>query len=188
MVLGVVGKIGSGKSYFLKYVKEKYHSFDIKVFSCDDVAKELLSAGNTSYKGKDIVPYEFFTNEELQEEIRKTLHPEVFNLIKARIEELKASIGDKNAIYIVESALPSELMYEFCDKVIYIKSSYINSYNRLKSTRGYTDSQIKLIFDLQKYYEKFYNMADYIIENDDDIKSFESHIDEVMNEICIICK
>ena len=188
MVLGVVGKIGSGKSYFVNYIKNKYQNCDIIVFSCDDIAKELLNSNKTSYKRKDIVPHVFFTNEKLQESVRNTLHPEVFNYIKDEIDKQKSSLEQKKTIYVVESALPNEIMYEICDKVVYIKSSYDNSYSRLKLSRSYTDSEIKLIYNSQLYYEKFYDTADFIIENNGDRDSFELRINEVMNEICFVCE
>ena len=188
MVVGLVGKIGSGKSHFVKYILDKYKNIDIKVFSCDDIAKELMDSGRTSYKGKNIKPEIFFTDQKLQEEVRNTLHPEVFRTIERLIDECKSEHNSNETLFIIESALPSELMYGLCDKVIYIKSSYDNSSYRLKESRGYIDEQIKLIFDSQRYYEKYYDMADYVIDNNSTLNDFNEKIDEVMNEICFICK
>ena len=42
MIIGIMGKIGSGKSKCLKIIKELYSDYDICVYSCDDIAKELL--------------------------------------------------------------------------------------------------------------------------------------------------
>lgn len=188
MVLGIVGKIGSGKSYLVKYMVGRFKDSDIKVFSCDDIAKDLIESGKTSYTGGKIMPYIFFTNENLQEEIRNTLHPEVFNKINDDIAACRVENPDKDISFIIETALPSELFYKMCDKVIYIRSSYENSYKRLKENRGYADNQIKLIYNSQEYYEKFYNMADYIIDNDGDKETLNKKIDEVLNEIYLVCK
>lgn len=182
MTIGVVGKIGSGKTFFTKYVKDNYES--IVVFSSDAIAKEIMESGETSYNGKNIIPYEFFTNEKYQEDVRKNLHPFVFKKIENEIEKLK--IKNSNLIYIIESALPSDYMLDICDKLIYIKSSYKDIYQRLSLHRGYSDNQIKLIYNSQNYYEKFYEKADYVINNSEDLKKFLSSIKEVMDEICVI--
>ena len=75
-----------------------------------------------------------------------------------------------------------------CDKTIYIDSNCGNRLNRLKNTRSYTDNQFAVINNSQKYYEKYYNSANYIIDNNGDLDSLKLKIKEVMDEICIICK
>ncbi len=55
MVLGIVGKIGSGKSYLVKYMVGRFKDSDIKVFSCDDIAKDLIESGKTSYTGGETI-------------------------------------------------------------------------------------------------------------------------------------
>ena len=188
MVLGVVGKIGSGKSYFAKYVKNKFKNNHIMVYSCDDIAKELISSGKTSYDGGHISSYDFFTNIKFQDDARNILHPEVFSYIKKEIIKSKYKYHIDKSLYIIESALPSELMYDICDKAIYIRSLYNIIFDRLKLDRGYTDNQIKLIYESQKYYEEYYLMADYIIDNNGDLNKLNKDIDEVMDEICFICE
>lgn len=186
MVIGVVGKIGSGKSYFIEYVKDNYKN--VITFSCDTIAKKIMDSGESEYTGKDITPYIFFTNEAYQEEIRNKLHPIVFKKIEDNIQKYKNDMMHDNYIFLIESALPSDYMLELCDKLIYIKSDFFDNLARLKENRGYSDNQAKLIFDSQKFYEKFYDKADYIIDNNSNLNRFKDSIKEVMNEICIIRK
>ena len=190
MVIGVVGKIGSGKSAVVKYFKNNCSGFNVVELSCDDIAKELLEDPNLKFNFKNVRAYDFFTNDIYQQEVREKFHPLVFNKIKNMIEQYKSSVDakGKNTLFIIESALPSALMYEMCDKVIYIKSSFDNSHMRLAKSREYSENQSKVIYDSQKYYEKFYNMADYIIDNNGTKEDFIKKIDEVKDEICIICK
>ncbi|MBR3288704.1 MAG: dephospho-CoA kinase, partial [Lachnospiraceae bacterium] len=91
-------------------------------------------------------------------------------------------------LIIVESALPSEDMFNICDKMIYIDCSYENRVSRLKKSRKYSDEKIKQIFDSQQYYEEFYNRCEYKILNDGSKKELINKVDEVMNEIYIACK
>ena len=201
MVLGIVGKIGSGKSAVVKYLQKNY---DTIVFSCDDVAKEIMAKGETDYEPG--LPGEIFTNEKKQEECRTILHPLVFERINENItnfyikskENQKENIKNKNnftnfmnfseKLIIIESALPSDIMFKMCDKVIYIDSPYEERVKRLKDARDYSESKTKLIYDSQKYYEKFYDMADFKINNDGTKEELEKKIKEVMDEIYITCK
>ena len=183
MIIGIMGKIGSGKSKCLKIIKELYSDYDICVYSCDDIAKELLREDDGKFTFKYLSPYDFFTDERVQEEVRDNFHPLVFNKIKETI-----GTQSKDSINLVETALPSELFFEMCDKTIYIDSKCENRLNRLKNTRSYTDNQFAVINNSQKYYEKYYNSANYIIDNNGDLDSLKFKIKEVMDEICIICK
>ena len=177
MIIGIIGKIGSGKSKCLKLIKELYSD-------CDIIAKEILEADDDDkFTFRYLRPYDFFTNNEVQDDVRKNFHPLVFNKIKDMIDK-----SGRSTISLIETALPSELFYNICDKVIYIKVSPENAIKRLKSSRSFTDNQFKVIYDSQKFYEKFYERADYVIDNNDDLDSLKSKLKEVMDEICFICK
>ena len=183
MIIGIMGKIGSGKSKCLKIIKELYGDYDVRIYSCDDIAKELLREDDGKFTFKYLSPYDFFTDERVQEEVRDNFHPLVFNKIKETIEnQSKASIN------LIETALPSEMFFNMCDKTICINSGCEKRMNRLKSTRSFIDNQFNVLDNSQEYYEKYYKKANYIIDNNSDLDSFKSKIKEVMDEICIICK
>ena len=183
MIIGIIGKIGSGKSDIIKYIKSFYSNINIVTYSCDDIAKNLLKDGTITFRNGDLKSIDFFTNVNLQEEVRKDFHPIVFNYI---YNDINSRIDKDNALFIIESALPNDTMFNICNKIIYVKSLYENCRNRLAINRGYDDNKIKLIFDSQKYYEKFYNNADFIIENNSDKETFYNNIKKVIDEICII--
>ena len=201
MVLGIVGKIGSGKSTAIEYIEKNYGAI---VFSCDNIAKDIMEKGESDYDpGFD---GEIFINKKKQEECRTLLHPLVFNRICRDIENIlnksiENNLSNKNninnfnnlhnfyeGIIIIESALPSDDMFKICDKVIYIDSSYDDRVKRLKESRDYSESKTKLIYDSQEFYEKYYNKADYRISNDGTKEELEEKIKEVLNEIYITCK
>lgn len=253
MVLGIVGKIGSGKSAVVKYLQEEYGAI---AFSCDEVAKEIMKEENFNVADSE----EIFINENFSEKIRIELHPKVFSRIFENINILynfleenaldnnenkedisilekklninifsnilnknnflnyyedkeiiknyknnKIVINEKNEnilkkynfkkknefysiLIIIESALPSDDMFKICDKIIYIDSPYEDRVCRLKESRNYTEEKIKLIYDSQAYYEKFYDRADYKVMNDASKDDLRNKIKEVIDEIYIASK
>lgn len=218
MILGIVGKIGSGKSTVIDYIKKNYNAI---VFSCDDIAKDIIEKGESDYDPG--FAGEIFINEKKQEECRTILHPLVFkriyenickimnennfknilninsrNAIKSNKLEnnkdlfelcrIKENFMNKNNLIIIESALPSDEMYKMCDKVIYIDSSFEDRVKRLKESRDYSEAKTKLIYNSQEYYEKYYNMADYKIYNNGTKEELEEKVKEVLDEIYITCK
>lgn len=218
MVLGIVGKIGSGKSTAIEYIKKNY---DATVFSCDEIAKDIIEKGETDYEPG--FAGEIFINEKKQEECRTILHPLVFRRIYGNIckimnennfnnisnknnrnakkteklennkglfepSRIKENFKNKNNLILIESALPSDEMYKMCDKVIYIDSSFEDRVKRLKESRDYSEAKTKLIYNSQEYYEKYYNMADYKIYNNGTKEELEEKVKEVLDEIYITCK
>lgn len=208
MVIGIIGKIGSGKSTCVNCIKEIYGA---TVFNCDDIAKEMVKNKEVDYEV--VSGIEFFTNENLQELCRIKLHPIVFSRIKNNINnfinknnitddkskksayDVSKNILSKNnfmnyyeQIFIIETALPGQMLFDMCDKTILIESSFEDKAKWLFDSREYGVGKTKLIYDSQKYYEKFYEMADYKIVNDGNIDGFKKKIKEVIDEICVAGK
>ena len=82
MVFGIVGKIGSGKSEIVKYLKDEYNAIS---FSCDEIAKKIIKENGLKIYNSE----EVFTNTNLQERIRAELHPIVFQRINENINNFK---------------------------------------------------------------------------------------------------
>lgn len=183
MVISIVGKIGSGKSVAVKYLQEEYNAI---CFSCDDIAKEIIEKGQTNYDPG--YAGEVFINEKKLEECRTILHPEVFNRINENLNNFKNKMNFSEQLFIIESALPSESMYDMCDKVIYIYSSFENRVKRLKDSRDYSEEKTKLIYDTQKYYEAIYDKADFKIENNGTKEELIEKIKEVIDEVYFTVK
>ena len=91
MVLGIVGKIGSGKSTAIEYIKKNY---DAIVFSCDEIAKDIMEKGETDYDPG--YAGEIFINEKKQEECRTLLHPLVLKRIYENIHKILNENNFKN--------------------------------------------------------------------------------------------
>lgn len=181
MLIGIMGKIGSGKSICVNYLK---NNCGFIVYSCDDIAKNMFENGETEYIKSDA--NNFFLDEKLQEECRNTLHKKVFEKIFIEYDIEKKN--NKNVNAVIETALPNDDFINKCDKTILVYNDFDNKIDLLIKNRNYTIGKINLIYNSQKYYEKFYNMADYKIENNKTLDELITKLREVINEVCIICK
>ena len=247
MVLGVVGKIGSGKSEIIRYLQDKYSAIS---FSCDEIAKRIIEEEGLDIFNSD----EVFTNPNLQEDIRTNFHPLVFSRIFENLNNLSrfillyytnffaafltkeninnflnlnnlfteininnfynflnrlcsCKLDDKEYLYnflnknnfsefnnfyefriIIESALPNDEMFKMCDKTIYIDCAYDIRVKRLKESRGYSEEKVKLIYNSQNFYNKYYDKANFKIDNCGSREELISKVEEVINEICIVSK
>ena len=182
MILGIIGKVGSGKTVCTEFLEKEYSAI---VISCDKIAKGIIEKKETDYVS--LPPTVFFSSDMAQQECREKIHPLVFNKINEYLEELNDN-NKNNSLYVIECALPNEKLYEICDKVIYIKNSFNNKLKLLKEKRGYSEEITKLIYNSQKYYDKYYDKADYIIINDGTKLDLERKLKEVIDEIYIIRK
>ena len=203
MVVGLIGKVGSGKSACAKYLEKEYAAI---VFSCDDIAKEIIENKETDYIA--LPSGLFFRSNKAQEECRNKIHKLVFD----RIENNLKNITNKNnsfnnlnfqeqsnsryiennnnfsELVVIECALPSERLFDMCDEVIYIRNSYEDKVKLLYEKRGYTEDITKLIYDSQSYYDKYYDRANIIVENNSTKSDLEKKIKEVIDEIYIVRK
>lgn len=187
MILGITGKVGSGKTACTEFLEKEYNA---KVFSCDKIAKEIIENKITDYI--PISPIDFFNSDTAKEECKEKIHPLVFNRIIDYINKLKKDNKDtnenNNKLLVIECALPNETFYDICDKVIYIENSFDDKIKLLKNKRGYSEEITKLIYNSQKYYDKYYKKADFIITNDTTKNELEKKIKEVVDEIYFIRK
>ena len=148
MVIGITGKIGSGKSLALSYMRETYHAVCIIE---DETAHEItrndaeVIRGIVSYFGSSILDEEGRINRQmLRERIRRNpedirilnslIHPKVLSAVTDMIRDLEASGHD---LILVESALPKEACFDqFCDEIWVIESDTEIRRKRLMESRG----------------------------------------------------
>ena len=206
MVVGIIGKVGSGKSACAEYLEKKYKAI---VFSCDHIAKEIIENKDADYIA--LPSGLFFRSKEAQEECRNKIHKLVFDKICKDLKNIKNKNNFNNCeeqpakmteesilnkynlnnfceLVVIECALPSERLFEMCDKVIYIRNSYGDKVKLLYEKRGYTEDVTKLIYDSQAYYDKYYDRADIVIDNNGTKSDLEKKIKEVIDEIYIVRK
>ena len=148
MVIGITGKIGSGKSLALAYMKTAY---DAACIIEDETAHEIMQndedviRGIVSFFGEDILDKagkvdRLILRERIRENpedidiLNSLIHPRVLKTVTGQIKELSETGRD---LILVESALPKEARFsEFCDEIWVIDSDQEIRRKRLSDSRG----------------------------------------------------
>ena len=179
MVLGLIGKVGSGKSAVARYLKESYGALHL---SSDDIAKNIMQ--NKKYNFDNVSAENLFNDKKTQDYVRDVIHPYVIDEIKKQVFENK----NKYDLIVIESALPNNKLLSLCDKTILIETDLKFKKELLKEHRNYDETKTDIISKSQDYYEPIYKLADFKIMNDSTKEILFKKIDEVINEIYIIRK
>ncbi|WP_107682023.1 dephospho-CoA kinase, partial [Mycoplasma mycoides] len=137
MIIGIYGKIGSGKTY----ISNKFINFhpEFKIINADDVSKKMLE--NQEIKSKlfeidnniirdDKVDKKYlrktlFTNKKLKQQVDSLLWPLISKQIQKEIK------NNPNTNYIIEAALLFELNLTNLDLIVKVKSSLLKSIFRV---------------------------------------------------------
>lgn len=168
MIIGITGKICSGKSVIIKEIENKYN---VILLSTDIIAKRMIEQGECPF---DITNNDLSNDQFIK--IKNEFHPLVWAKIKNIIDTTKSKLPNEfvNKInFIIETALPSEKFFEIVDKSIYIYSDDKDIKDRINKNRKYSDNKINNIITEQNNYIDFYNKCDYIIYNNESLKDFK---------------
>ena len=169
-ILGITGKIGSGKSTIIDIIKNEYN---IYIISLDDIAKKIIFDKNITFDNKN-----FFLSNENIEFVKKNIHPLVWDNVKNIINEVKKN--DRFDFIVIETALPNEIFFEICDYTICVISSKKKIF--LKKNRNYSDEKIRLILKEQNKYNIFYQKCDFFINNEFDKKILIKNVLNIINK------
>lgn len=194
-VIGITGGVGAGKSVILNYIKENYNA---EIIMTDDLAKSLCEKGKPCYDplirllGKGVLlPDEeidrskmaalIFDNDELRDGVNGIIHPGVKEYINDRIALLRHE--NRLDYLIIEAALLIEAGYrEIVDEMWYIYTDAKVRRNRLKASRGYSDSRIDSIMASQLSEAEFRANTDFEIDNSGERENTFKQINERLGE------
>ncbi|WP_434324548.1 dephospho-CoA kinase [Mycoplasma capricolum] len=137
MIIGIYGKIGSGKTY----ISNKFINFhpEFKIINADDVSKKVLENQEVKSKlfeidnsiikdnkvDKKYLRKKLFTNKKLKQQVDSLLWP----LISREIQKEISNNSSSN--YIIEAALLFELNLTNLDLTVKVKSSLLKSIFRV---------------------------------------------------------
>ena len=176
-VIGITGGIGSGKSRVLQFMEQNCGAF---VCQADFVASQLQKPGKVCYDeivrcfGEDVLCPDLqldrkklaqivFADKDKLVRLNQIVHPQVKQEIRALIEQEKSG-GRK--LFVIEAALLLEDHYdEICDELWYIYTEEAIRIQRLKKQRGYSDEQIRAVFQNQSKEEVFRKYCSQVIDN-----------------------
>lgn len=187
ITIGVTGGVGSGKSEILRCLNERYSCM---ILMSDDAAKELELPGRALYGplvelllqyggeeengqpllledgsiSKPVMAARIFRDPELLQKVNKTVHPVVNQYILDEIDRERAA-GEKE-FFILESALLVENGYDkILDSMWYVYCRESVRYERLRTSRGYSDEKIRSMIGRQVPEETFRSHCDVVIDN-----------------------
>ncbi|WFQ94041.1 dephospho-CoA kinase [Mycoplasma feriruminatoris] len=137
MIIGIYGKIGSGKTYISNKFVEFHPEF--KIIDADVVSKKLLLDENIKSKlfeidnniikenkvDKKYLRKKLFTNKKLKKQIDNLLWPLISEQIQLEIS------NNPNISFIIEAALLFELNLTNLDLIVKVKSSFLKSLIRV---------------------------------------------------------
>lgn len=192
-VYGITGGVGCGKSTVLSILKKicKCH-----IIMADDVARELMKAGNKGFEGvvdmfgESVVASDgeldraklaeiIFNNPNKRMVLNSIIHPLVKKNIVAQITEYR--ISEEVDYVFVEAALLIEDHYEvFCDELWYIYADEQTRRERLKQSRGYSDERIDSMLKSQLSEEEFRSSCDRVINNSGNISDTTAQLVKIV--------
>jgi dephospho-CoA kinase len=191
--VGLTGNIASGKSIVESYLEKK----DIPVINADEVChrlmdenKDVIERVKQLFEGQDILlddgrlgRYKIgqivFANPEKLEELEKILHPIVEQKIKEFFEEHE---NDEIAVASVPLLFEENFQNHF-DRTILVCADKKIRLQRLMNRSGYSlEHALERINSQVSQEEKRY-MADFIIENNNDLIELEKQINKTIERL-----
>lgn len=187
IVLGLTGKIGSGKTTAAKILEK----LGAERIDCDQIVHDLYQPGKLGWKKIGMFFGEEFFNSD-QTINRRKLGDFVFkNPAKLRIlnnlihplvrNELQKQI-DRTSQNLVGVEIPvwnEKIFGKIVDKLILIKCSEPLRQKRVKQSRGDKEKYFQRISTIQKEPQK----VDWVINNRRDLKSLEKQIKNIVNQL-----
>lgn len=188
-VIGLTGRIGSGKSTVSKYLGE----LGAVVIDADKVTHEVLSPGHEI--GRNVIA-EFgqgiltpdgeidrkklgeivFNNPEALERLTEIMHPPMYEIVKNRIEEHRRR-GIKVVILEVIALIEANWT-PLTDEIWVTIASEDTVIKRIKEQRGMSEEQILSRIRSQLTTEEWIKHADIVIENNGDFNELKTKLDE----------
>ena len=192
-IIGITGGVGAGKSKVLQYIEDNYNC---RVILADKVANDIKLKGGPCYEplleilGRDVLDEngeidkgkmasKIFFDEKMLKNVNEVLHPATNNYIIEVVNHERSS-GVLDFLFI-EAALLIECGYDkIVDELWYIFADRETRRQRLKATRGYTDSKIDSIFDKQLSEDEFRSHCKVVIDNSGKLEDTYKQVDNAM--------
>ena len=194
IIMGITGSIGSGKTTAAK-IFSKYHYSRIDADETGHVLmkenKELKNKlieifGNAILDKKrnvnrKVLGNMVFNNANKLKKLNSIMHPLIINKIKNQIKKIQKKCGNDAKIVIDAPLLIETNLKDCVDRIIVIKSDKKNVIKRLN--KKYPEKQIERILKAQMPLEEKLKYADFVIENNDNLKNLEKQIKKIIMKL-----
>ena len=193
MIIGITGSIGSGKTTAAKiFSRHWYTRIDAdeighQIIKNKEVKDKIIKNFGNSVLDKnkqidraklgDIV----FDNSAKLKKLNSITHLPIIKKIKNRVKNIEKKCGDKTRIVIDAPLLLETKTKNLVDKVVLIKANKENILKRLN--RKYPKGKIERILKAQMPPNKKIKYADFVIDNNKDLKHLEKQVKEIINKL-----
>ncbi len=193
-VIGLTGGIGSGKSTVSRFLGE----MGAVVLDADKVGHQAYQPGTETWKelvaafGEDIVAPDstidrrklgaiVFADPEALARLNRIMHPRMFDMMKARIEEYR---GQGTEVVVLEAAILLEANWTpLVDEVWVTVASESMVVQRTRERTGLPEEQIKARIRSQLSNEERSQQAKVVITNDGDLEELRVKVEELWQEL-----
>lgn len=185
MIIGLYGRIGSGKTTLCNYLRTK----GFFVIDGDKISREILMPGKVGFKEvvasfgaeylnsdgtlnrKKLGDY-VFSHKEALHRLNEITHPLICEEVQALIQK-----NPTRHIVIEGAVLYATKIIDFCDKTVVVTSDATLS--RIMKRDFLTEGEAKKRINAQELYDK----ADIVIENNGTLSEFYEKIDQMLQSI-----
>ncbi|MFH1382770.1 MAG: dephospho-CoA kinase [Chloroflexota bacterium] len=193
-VIGLTGGIGSGKSTVSRFLTE----LGAAVLDADKIGHEAFRPDTAIWRevvatfGKQILNDAgeidrprlgkmVFDNPEALARLNQIMHPRMYEIVKARIEEYRRQGAD---VIVLEAALLIEAGWTpLVDEVWVAVVSRDTVLKRLKKDRGLTEEQTLARINSQLSNEERTKHADVVINNDGDLADVKKQVKQLWEKL-----
>ena len=193
--VGLTGGIGSGKSEVSKF----FHKWGSFIFDADKEAKNIIDKNETAQQeiikefGSDVINIDnkidkqklarvAFQDEFHQLNLNSIIHPYVFKKIDDTFDKIK--LDNKHKIFVVDAALIYESGADtHMDYVIVVTSLLRYRTERVMSRKNITRDDFMKRVSLQWSDVDKEHLADFIIQNNSDLKSLEKESKNIFESL-----
>jgi dephospho-CoA kinase len=193
-IIGIIGGIGSGKSYVARVLGEMgcfVINSDEQISRAyeQEIVKNTLRQwwGATVFDAGGNVNRRFiaarvFNNADERKRLEDLLHPIIARM---RDEEMQRTVLDTKILaYIWDAPLLLEAgLSEQCDAIIFVEASEDERRRRVQQERGWDDSELTRRENLQWPLDKKREAANYIVRNTAGADDVRSQLREVLSRI-----
>lgn len=193
-LVGLTGGIASGKSTVAAILRR----LGASIINADELAREVVQPGEDAWKeiidtfGPDILQEDktldrkklrkiVFENPEARKKLEGIIHPKVRALTERRIREL-AGAGSSVIVYEVPLLFEAQI-HLWLRPVILVACDVETQKKRLLQRDHVTKLEAQQHLDAQMSLEEKRKLADYIIENDGNLKELEQKVRSVLQKI-----